>query len=442
MILDPLDPLALDRELLRIATRWQSFRRALRAGTGLDRDPFAGSREIAGRAAYDTVRALPASDPLREPLLAWIHRLMEQRINQAALSAATNALAIEPRVVHEPEYAQLTLAEMLKKGLAEPGRRRAWVEAFVQNAEPHSAAVALLWERRAEIARRLGDDGFDARDPAASEVARSAALWLEQTRDTAAEWRSHELAALIGHALGSEADRGWPAHLNLRTLVDFFRETRLFDGLPLDPGALPRPLAASSFLRALARLGCSFVDASRPKSLPFVVACDPRGLRRRTHGALLAGLPLTEPFARRVLGLSAGALRDQTRVIARVVLLASRSQALRVGLRAAALSGRAALENAFEEGMESSFGVVLPKASAGSVLRLHVDDAQRFAGLLLAASEAEQLTEAHDEDWFRNPRAIDQLRSEAALPPVRGVSPDALEAGARSLSRLLVRALG
>jgi hypothetical protein len=92
--------------------------------------------------------------------------------------------------------------------------------------------------------------------------------------------------------------------------------------------------------------------------------------------------------------------------------------------------------------MERSFGVVLPKTVAGSVLRLHVDDGQRFGGLLLAASEAERMTEAHDEDWFRNPRAIEQLRAEAALPEQRRPPPETLEAGARSLAHALTRAIG
>jgi hypothetical protein len=72
---------------------------------------------------------------------------------------------------------------------------------------------------------------------------------------------------------------------------------------------------------------------------------------------------------------------------------------------------------------------------------LHLDDGQRFAGLLLAPLRARELTESHDEDWFRNPRGVDQLRSEAALPPQCEVSPEELRAGAAALHRTLLDAL-
>jgi hypothetical protein len=61
--------------------------------------------------------------------------------------------------------------------------------------------------------------------------------------------------------------------------------------------------------------------------------------------------------------------------------------------------------------------------------------------LLLASVRARELTESHDEDWFRNPRAVDQLRSEAALPPQCETSPDDLRAGAVALHGALLEQL-
>jgi hypothetical protein len=79
--------------------------------------------------------------------------------------------------------------------------------------------------------------------------------------------------------------------------------------------------------------------------------------------------------------------------------------------------------------------------SAGALFRLHVDDDQRFAGLLLGAAEGDRLVHTHDEDWFRNPRASDELRAGAELSPVLGVERSELENGARLLQREILGAL-
>jgi hypothetical protein len=68
-------------------------------------------------------------------------------------------------------------------------------------------------------------------------------------------------------------------------------------------------------------------------------------------------------------------------------------------------------------------------------------DAQRLAGVFLAATRAAQLAEEHDEDWFRNPRAIEQLRAEARVPPATTCTTDSLRAGALCLKRSLLAQL-
>jgi hypothetical protein len=70
-----------------------------------------------------------------------------------------------------------------------------------------------------------------------------------------------------------------------------------------------------------------------------------------------------------------------------------------------------------------------------------VGDAQRLAGLLLAATRARELADEHDEDWFRNPRAIDQLRAETRVVPATTCTPDALQAGVHSLTHALTSQL-
>jgi hypothetical protein len=56
-------------------------------------------------------------------------------------------------------------------------------------------------------------------------------------------------------------------------------------------------------------------------------------------------------------------------------------------------------------------------------------DAQRFAGWATARERFALLEEAHDEDWYRNPRAIDQLRSEAELSPRTELPTEELRSG-------------
>ena len=73
----------------------------------------------------------------------------------------------------------------------------------------------------------------------------------------------------------------------------------------------------------------------------------------------------------------------------------------------------------------------------GALVRLHVDTPQRFAGLLLAATQVAELTQEHDADWFRNPRAIEQVRAEASVPPPVRVSPELLARGGAALREWL-----
>jgi hypothetical protein len=61
---------------------------------------------------------------------------------------------------------------------------------------------------------------------------------------------------------------------------------------------------------------------------------------------------------------------------------------------------------------------------------------------LLAAESDRRLSDAHDEDWFRNPRAIEQLRAEAMQPPATNVDADTLERALGATLRRLDTWLG
>jgi hypothetical protein len=181
------------------------------------------------------------------------------------------------------------------------------------------------------------------------------------------------------------------------------------------------------------RLGAAWTEALAPASQPLSLARDPFGLSRATHGALLASLLVSPAFLRRQLGLGKPRVATHLRALARSSLLFVRQLALRVLLDEPALQGTRALHEAFAEQSARTFGFELPPDAAGLLFRPRVGDAQRLAGALLAATRAEQLAAEHDEDWFRNPRAIEQLRAEARLAPATTCTAEALAAGARSL---------
>lgn len=440
--LESLDPLRLDREIARLAAAVRRWRRRLCSGGGLDDDPFIGGRIIASRSAFRAVSELSETDPLRAPLLGWVYRLAEQRIDGNALIAVAVAAKHTEHVVSEPERVKTSLSAILGRALAEPARRSGWLAAFEQSCEPLADAVSLLWERRQEVASRMGLSSPDVVESPGGNVVGAASAWLDRTADLFDGPSRVSLAEVIGAALGEKAREGWPRTLTPWTLLDFFRGSDLFRNVDLDPGELPRPVAPASFLRALSQVGAAWVDATAPKDQPFVIAHDPYGLRRRTMGALFGALPATTPFARRALGLGGARLAEHHRALGLVLLVESRAAALRVVCREAALRGRSAFREAFEEQLARAFRVGTRPAMAGALFRLHADDLQRFAGLMLAFALAARLRERHEEDWYRNPRAVEQLRDEARLSPGRAVTEAELTAGADATYAEVAAALG
>jgi hypothetical protein len=416
------DTLQLDRELARAARHWQTWRRRLRAGEGFDEDPFEPSRAALGRATFDAVSELQDADPLKRPLARWVYRLAEQRINRAALVAVEVARRA-PRVVDAPEHTRLSLQDMLQHALREAQRRSGWLASYVDHAEPLSNATALLWQRRREVAERL--NVADEWEQPAAQLTTAAEAWLKTTRDAAHELLpGRSLAALVEGALGREASDGWPARITPRSLQELLAPTGFLDRVALDPGRLPEAVAASSVMRALARVGAAWIDALAPDGQPFVIAHDAYGLERRRAGALFAGLALSPLFLKKQLGLGRARAAAHRRALGRIVLIESRAAALRVLLRRPALAGARAFGEAFETLTERAFGFGVAPVAAGTLFRLHGDDGQRFAGLLAAAAQSRRLVEEHDEDWFFNPRAADQLRSEAMRPPAVEMSAD------------------
>jgi hypothetical protein len=438
--MDELEMMELDRKVARAAELDRRWVRGLAAGLALDDEPFAAVPEIS-RDKFLELAERPADDPLKAPLSSWFVRLLDDKANRAVKVAFAFERVVRRHPLDAPERCHVSLSQMSKRALAEPERRHVWLEQLVERSHDARDAQVLYWERRQEVARRLGLASPDDFELPCPDVVADAEWFLSLTDDLASEFRSDDLARLLGASLGLEAVWGWPSRITPGNLLAPFRESRLLESLELDPGRLVAPIAAASHLRAYARLGAAFVDAIAPTNQPFCVRHDAFGLRRRTHGALFGLLPLSREFAKRTLDLSQR-VGDHQRVVARVVLLAARAAAFRVLLRPPALAGRAAFLEAHTGLGERVFGVPLPPSTAGALFQLHPDDGQRFAGILLARSLDERLIEAHDEDWYRNPRAGEELRSNAALVPSTKTTSEELRAGAKALKETLARALG
>ena len=128
---------------------------------------------------------------------------------------------------------------------------------------------------------------------------------------------------------------------------------------------------------------------------------------------------------------------DQQRRLARALLVDLRVAAFRVLLRGLLTRGSRAIDSELPELSDAALGFELPPAVAGVFIRVRPRDSQRFVGALLAASRQEALVQRHDEDWFRNPRAIAELRAELSEAAPDLPTSEDLAAGARAFAARL-----
>src|SRR5262249_12617314 len=151
--------------------------------------------------AFHAVRDLPEADPLRAALLPWLYRLAEQRINGYSLVAVTVAAKHTEHVVSEPERVKTSLSGLLARALAEAPRRAAWLAAFVEQCGPLADATTLLWERRQEVASRMGLASPDDVESPGGGVAGAASAWLDRTRDMLEGPNASSLEEVVDAAL-------------------------------------------------------------------------------------------------------------------------------------------------------------------------------------------------------------------------------------------------
>ncbi|MSP25949.1 MAG: hypothetical protein EXR75_12475 [Myxococcales bacterium] len=303
-------------------------------------------------------------------------------------------------------------------------------------------------ERRVERARRLMPEcrplsvaelPWDGQDRAPA--ARVAEQVLHATEELAASFLPRSWHETLRLAFATDASEGWPARLSGAWLGDVFGGTGLTAGLTLRPH-LPETCGALSYAAALGNLGARVLDAARPATLPFALQQHPLGVRRHHERALFAGIVAEPSFARRVLGLSRSRVADHRRHVWRAFLVALRIDAWRVVASAASQDGMAPFVERYRDVGERVLGPGLAAAMAGVLPMLRPGDGAALVGTVLAARRREELVAAYDEDWFANPRAIEELRHEATLArSFEAIAPASIEAALNTLMGIAIDAV-
>lgn len=428
------DPFALDRSLAAYARLERRFRVALAEGTAEDHAfevlPPGFSKERLRELGRDQ------ADAFEKAAARWMARLLLEHALITERSALAQAYLRDARPVDKPDQGPFTVAELFGRSLSDAPRRAGWLDALAaQGGEVGARRIALL-EALTLNARELGADSALAVEPAPV-VREAGAAFMAATRDALRELGMRSLAEWIALGLGTDALGDWPVSLNASRLGEWFREGRWLDGLSPELGRTPPMLGSSSGLRALRGFGRAFHDAGASPRRPFALARDPYGLRSRRYGALFALLPFHGSFAERKLGVGRGRFSEYRRALGRVLLLSAYSAVARAELAFAALEGSAAYRRAFAEQLPELLGFEVPPRLAGVVF---VDEQapRELAALFEAVAHDHTLTERHDEDWFRNPRAIEELRGDIEALPELEVNASAVERGGRLLSGSLL----
>jgi hypothetical protein len=425
------DPFELDRKISAAARAWWRFRRELRASDARDH-VFETASAFADRALLEELEE--DVSPLSVPMRRWVYRLLEQRRHREALVAVASAYRRETEPVLAPLQAELAPRDLLLNALTDRARRGALLEALARHGAKLRDRRLELAERRFELRERLDKKlGELALEPN-PKLATFARDLLARTAGAREALGVRDLASALELALAAPARASYPSHLSLRSLVELVDATRWFDSLPLDPDELPTRVAPASFARGLAILGATFQRAAAStSSSPFVLSVDPFALPEHTFSALFGRLPLSSDFARRRLEVPRSALPDYQRAWAAAALLDARTAAARLLTLPASFQGSASFTESFQEELGRALGFELDPRLAGVLFAPRFDEPQRFAARLEAARLERELVDRHDEDWFRNPRAREELREQARSPVVVELGDESLDAGVREL---------
>ncbi len=443
-----LNPLHLSHKIGKLVPRWRRFASSGGASTR-NESPFLG--EFPGLSAFRQVQDLPEHDPLRLPLLRWVHRLTDARIH---IPWAHHDAELSYRQKHAlvlPFETSLSLSEIRKNGvsstferssssrkrtlLSSEGERAQWWMALEGCEAELSAHRIERWARYHEVSTRLGVSSQDEMwsplgKPQGEEVeqgffldrlAEQANVVLELTDDAAQAHFKRGWASLAEALSAHEAPEGWPARLALDSLRELWGMSDLFRGLDLSLSLPPLParLCPQSFPRAAATMGRALCVALIPHDVPFVRGRDPDDLLGHEIAELFHRWSCSPVFQARKLGLSQRTLEEYRRHWALAQLASLRLAAARLLIMRGALTGTRVLERVFEETTRRLLGRSLPLSSALARFEIRHDEPARFVAFFSAARRETELRNSYDEDWYESPRAQEQLRAEISLPASR-----------------------
>ncbi len=435
---------SLDQTSQRLAELAGEGRRyvvSLRTDPPSGDSPFLDRPWLTTREGFAHVRGLAGHEAYRDATLRWMFRTTELYVNSRLLSELTRHY----RFTHfdgaglEPD--RLSLAQAFNRGLAPSPLGAAMRRAFLDRVEPLAECLFELWERRRELARRAGFDHLESVEFPTDDLDGAAAVTLQTTQVLADHFVPFDESEWWLAALATSTEAVWPAHLNTRTLFPLLGSPEWTQGLLLEPGPLPSALNPASFVRALWYLGAAWDRSNSARSGPFVLACDPYGLRPCILGSLFAALPTLPSWQRKVCGLGWDAAKSYARELLISRLIAVRMAALTAGLRCRLAQGRTALLSDYEDRSRQAIHQSWGAAAAGFLPRIHQDTGQRLLGWLLAESWLVDLTYRFDEDWFRNPRGIQALREKTNQIPSPRVDKAEVLRGATDLEQRFCAAL-
>ena len=445
------DLLALDRDVARgvaLLGQWRAAL-ALDPASCADADePLEEVRWVTGKSTWDALGRLepPAADrPLCEALRRWVYFLLQARVGGAEERAWACAAAEPNAVLAGDRPLRVAWRDAWRGVIAAPtaAAARPWLDAAAELAPPLAAVAARRAARRVEVARRLGLAHPSA--PlvgAAPDALRGAAMRLLDATDDL--WSASfgdalrdggGAAAVIPAAIAREAGDGWPAHLTARWLEETLRVA--FVGPPVAMPRLPGALGAASFARALQALGFALRAAPASGTTPFALAREPAFVGAHRLASVLGALPADPAFQVRALGLGSRVATAQARVLARAALFEVRLGAVRLLLGDDAAPAPRAL---FDELTARMFGRGLDPRLCGAWPPAREDESARWLALLETPRMRDDLRDRFDADWFRNPRAWQELRGASfAREPV---ADDVVRDGPLELARAFEAALG
>jgi hypothetical protein len=447
------DLLGVDRDVARSAAAIERWRREQRTNPEAGGDEtLALVRHVASRATWAALGETspsPADGPLRDALRQWVVALTQARIGAPAEAAWARAAAAATGHFEGEPPRRLNWRDAWRGVVAAPGaaEARVFLAAAASAAEALAAAARARASRRLEVARRFGfEHPWNALVPGVRpEALRSAARRLLDATEMISEeawrvvWREAGAGAAVtlSRAVARDAGEGWPARLTPRWLQESFAPgaTR---GLVVEIGDLPQAQGASSFARALQAFGYA-LRLGAGSRMPFALAREPGFVAAHRSGFVFAALTADPVWQSRVLGVGRRVALAQARVLARTALLDVRLSAARLLLGDEAAF---APQDLFDELGPRLFGGPLDSRLRGAWPAAQLDEPARFVALLQTLAMSTSLRERFDVDWFRNPRAWEHLRAQAASPARHQLETEALDGQVTALARAFEEALG